>query len=159
MLLCYGGIDQVLVVIYSNRYLGIVGYIYCCMQCLFAAVSSSFSIVLKYNVMVGAANVIKFYCSHKVLFRRFSPAAGIWYKHLFQEHVYKLSFFTTKLWCSHVYLTKCACLCAESLFNLLFKFLACVDPHERTCTISYSGDLFFCSIYSCKFMKNSKIQI
>lgn len=57
MLLCYGGIDQVLVVIYSDRYPGIVRYIYCYVLCLFAAVSSSFLIVIKHSVMVGAANV------------------------------------------------------------------------------------------------------
>lgn len=66
MLLFYGEIDEVLVAIYSNRYLGIVAYIYCCMLCLFAAVSSSFLIVIKYSIVVGAANVIKIYCSHTV---------------------------------------------------------------------------------------------
>ena len=68
MLLCYGGINQILLVTYSDRYLGIVGFIYCCMLCLFASVSTSFLIVIKYSVVAGAANVRRFtvaikYCS------------------------------------------------------------------------------------------------
>lgn len=57
MLLSYGGIDQVFVDIYSNRYLGIVGYIHYCTLCLFAAASSSFVMVIKYSVVLGAASM------------------------------------------------------------------------------------------------------
>lgn len=48
------------------------------------------------------------------------------------------------------------CVSAESLFNPLFKFLACVDLHERTCTISYSGDSYFSAQLSVNLRRTAR---
>lgn len=66
------------------------GYICYFMLYFFAAVSNLYLMEIKCNVVVGAANMIKIYWSHKVLFRRLSPTAGIRLKYLFQECGYKL---------------------------------------------------------------------
>lgn len=42
-------------------------------------------------MVIGAENVIKIYCSYKVLFRRFHVATKIRTRHLFWEHVYMSS--------------------------------------------------------------------
>lgn len=141
--ICYDEVDQILVVMYLDSLQLYATYTLVC--CLFTPVSSWFLIVIKYSIMIAAAN-IEFYFSHKTL-RIFNSVAGIWDEHLLQQCIFINFFFFHNSLHASMYIWLNVCVCVQNPCSiLLIKFLACVDPHGRACTIYYSGDS--CPVFS-----------